>query len=443
MWLFLLTALASEVPTLDAVLASTERHFPTVVAAVADAEAATADLLGARGAFDPRLTSALSAGVVGKDQLVTSSTISVPTTLWGMDLAVGHHLGTGTFKSWEGDGTGPSGELAFDLALPLLAGGFTDSDRTALVVSATRRAEAEARVEARRIEAARAARDAWYKWLGAGEKLRIATSAADVAQRVAAGTQTRVERGDLAPIELLDAQRVLAERQVRVVEAQRDVTIAAARLGLYLRDDAGQPLPPLEHAPPALEPPAAVTTTADEALQAALASRPELAILRQRAEAAQARVRLATVSLMPKLDLKLGLDQPLDKDEKTELKIGALLDVPLLQRTSRGRFDRSWAEQQIVQAETQLAADRVAVEVRTALTTLQTASERVALVEQQAKLAAQLEDATRRGYDAGDRSLFDVYLREQSRLSAESGRVDALVDRHLAEAELLAVLGQR
>jgi outer membrane protein TolC len=97
----------------------------------------------------------------------------------------------------------------------------------------------------------------------------------------------------------------------------------------------------------------------------------------------------------------------------------------------------------MIDAETQLARDRIAVEVRTALTTLQTASERVALVDQQAKLAAQLEDATRRGYDAGDRSLFDVYLREQSRLSAESGRIDALVDRHLAEAELLAVLGQR
>jgi hypothetical protein len=103
-----------------------------------------------------------------------------------MDVAVGHQLGTGTFKTWEGDGTGPSGELTFDLALPLLSGGFTDSDRTALIVSVTRRAEAEARVEARRIEAARAARDAWYKWLGAGEKMRIATSAADVAQRVAA-----------------------------------------------------------------------------------------------------------------------------------------------------------------------------------------------------------------------------------------------------------------
>jgi len=154
MLLLLLTALAADVPTLDDVLASTERHFPTVIAAVAEADATTADLVGARGAFDPRLTSALSAGVVGKDQLITSSTISVPTTLWGMDLAVGHHLGTGTFKSWEGDATGPSGELAFDLALPLLAGGFTDSDRTALVVSATRNAEALARVEARRIEAA-------------------------------------------------------------------------------------------------------------------------------------------------------------------------------------------------------------------------------------------------------------------------------------------------
>jgi outer membrane protein TolC len=381
--------------------------------------------------------------VLPERQLVATTSLLQPTALWGIDLAVGHQLGTGSFKPYEeGDKTGDAGELTFDLAVPLLAGGFTDSDRTALAVGMARGREADARLEQRRVESARTARELYWRWTAAGERLYIADDAVAVAERVLAGTRERVARGDLAPIEALDAERVLVERRLRQVEARRDLTAASLRLGLYLRDPQGRPAPPAE-VPDRLQPPTAPATTAEQALRDALERRPELAALDARRAAAEARVRLAQVNLMPKLDLKLGLDQPLSSGDKTELKVGGVLDVALLQRGSRGRLDRALAERRVVELDQSFLLDRLDAEVRAAWTVLQAAQERVGLAAEQVRLAAELEAAVRAAFDLGDRTLFDVYLREQATLAARGLWVDAVTDRQIAEAELLAVTGGR
>ncbi len=431
-------------PTLDEVLLSADRHFPTILAATANLDAASGDRLSAGGAFDPRLQSGLEAGVYGKDTLVTRTSLTQATPAWGLDLIVGHQLGTGSFKPWDlGDETVDAGELTVDLALPLLSGGFTDSERTAIRVAIAREAEARARLELRRVEVARLAREAWFRWLGAGEKQRIAASAREVAAQVYRATQTRVAAGDLAAIEALDAERVLVERELRLVEAVRDTTVAAARLGLYLRDDAGQPAPPTNEAPPPLDGPEPASVELAAAISDALNTRPDLTAFARQIDAASSRLQLAKVSVLPKLDFKAGLIQPLSYGDKTEVKVGAALDVALAQRAARGRLDRARAELAGVDAEAALLRDRIAADVTAAVTVLTAAAEREALATRQVGLAKQLEDAARRGFEAGDRSLFDVYLREQATLAAATTRVDAWVDRRIAWAELLLVTGRR
>ncbi|HMV67507.1 MAG TPA: TolC family protein, partial [Myxococcota bacterium] len=180
----------------------------------------------------------------------------------------------------------------------------------------------------------------------------------------------------------------------------------------------------------------------EEALSLAVARRPDLAALDARVVAADAKARLARVSVLPKLDLKLGLDQPLDGGGP-ELKVGGLLDVALPQRAARGKLDRSLQEQRVVAIERGYLADRVETEVRAAWTVLDAAHARVTLAGELARLASELEAAVRTGFDVGDRSLFDVYLREQATLAARAQWVDAVTDRHVAEAELLAVTGGR
>jgi outer membrane protein TolC len=237
---------------------------------------------------------------------------------------------------------------------------------------------------------------------------------------------------------------VLAERAVKLRELERDLHIAAQKLGLYLRDEAGAPAPPTADPVP-LPDPTAAEPDLDALLAEALTRRPELLSLAAYQDALRVSLRLARVSLLPKLDLKLSAEQDLpgpdDADEPLELKFGGEFSLPLALRAGRGKVDAVQAKLAALDAERAYAVDTVTVEVRTAAEALAAARDRLALVQRQVELARQVEAATRTAFALGDRTLFDLYLREQSTLKAELDEVEVLVELHVAEAALGAARG--
>ncbi len=444
MWWALVAAFAGE-PTLDEVLASVDAHFPLLVAAEAELAAAEGALLASRGWFDPVL-GASAGGALGRyEQVWGSAAVGARTSAWGLGLDAGWTLGVGDFPEYaQAKETLERGELFLDARLPLLKGGLTDEGRTEVALSRAEVAEAEAKLTGKRIDYAFAAREAWYKWVGSGEKLTVAVSQRDLAVTQLGAVDRRIAEGDLAAIDRVDAQRVLAERELKVRELERDLVVAALKLGLFLRSVDGSPAPP-EGSPPRLTEEDGVTDSVDAAVARALAARPELLALQAKSDAVAAKVRLARVSVLPKLDLKAGLAQELPGEESKplEAKVGAELALPLALREGRGKLDSALADRARVTAEQRYAADRIGAEVRSAWEMLEAARDRLALAGQQVTFARELEVATRRGFELGDRTLFDLYLREQSRLKAELDRVDVAVELHLAAAALLAATGSR
>ncbi len=447
-WAALLSAAWAGDPTLEDVLDAVDAHFPLLVAAQAEAEAAAAARLGAAGWLDPTWVSQATRQVGPYDATLLDLRVDQATGLWGLRTSVGYGIGLGELPSYDaGLATDPAGELRVGATLPLLAGGFTDSARTGLRTAAADLRAAEAKVDDKRIAYAAAARAAWAKWIASGEKLRIARGMLDAANANATGVAARIRAGDLAPIDGVDADRVLAERRLKVRELEAEVAVAAAKLSLFWRDGAGRPLLPTGDPPPPVAAPPPPTDDPDAVLAAALDRRPELDALDAKLEAAEAKSRLAQVALLPKLDAKFDLTQPLggggDGLGEPTIKAGASLTAPLLQREARGKAGVARAEVDQVRAQRTYAADQVASELFAARARLDAAYARLGDADALVALARQVEDATRAAFQLGDRTLLDLYLREQARLKAELDRVDVTLERDLAWADWLAAQGLR
>lgn len=446
-WLLVALALASPGPTLDEVLAAVDAHLPLLVAAEAKVAAAEAERLAAAGIFDP--TADVGAGVRRGpyDEATVDVAVSQRTPLYGLRFEAGYRLGVGKFPVYDGKkDTLDGGEVRGAVVLPLLKDGLTDAGRTELVTARAAVLAAQAEADAKRVDLRRKARQAWWSWLAAGEKLAVAERMLAVAEEAQRAVTARIERGDAAPIEGVDAERVVRERQASLAKAQRDRAAASYGLGLYLRDGQGRPAPP-DSPPPGLpRVPSSGLEPVDEIEQRALAQRPELRAVEAEVAIAEARLRLAKLGVLPKLDLSFGIAQDLpagaEDPEPLDLTAGGKLSFTFLQRPGRGKLEASRGKADAVRAELVWVRDTVSAEVRTVYATVVAAHAQAVLADQVVVLAEQLETATLRRLELGDVDRFSLYLREQSTLKARLDAVDAWTLYHRAAADLAAAVGE-
>lgn len=447
-WLLAAWAFAAPgAPTLDDVLDSVDRHLPLLQAEAARVEAARGALLGAQGVWDPQI----AAGGVWRqgpyDNGYVEVRVTQDTPLYGLSLDAGWRTGLGKFPEYDGwYDTLDRGEAFVDARLPLLKDGWIDQRRADVRIADADLMAAEAKLQEKRVSWALKSREVWWYWNAAGAKLAVSERMLEVAELRQGAVRQRIARGDLAEIDLVDADRVLLERRAAVVKARRDLDTAAFALGLYLRDGTGAPAPPREVRPAPLPTPADDGLDAeDQLLASALAERPDLLAMEQKQRAAETKLRLARVGLLPKLDLKVSLAQDLagqgETAEPFDVKIGGDLGFTLLQRPARGKALAARGDAEAVDAELRFLRDAVEAEVRSARVAVAAAHERARLADERLALAQRLEEATRRRFDLGDADQFDLYLREQSTLSAAMSRIDAWMTFHLAQASLRAARG--
>ena len=93
-----------------------------------------------------------------------------------------------------------------------------------------------------------------------------------------------------------------------------------------------------------------------------------------------------------------------------------------------------------LEAQLQLARDRVAVDVRDALSASAAAEERIGFTRREVMVSVELERGERKRFELGDSTLLFVNLREQAAAEARVREIDALADFHKAVAALRAAL---
>lgn len=378
----------------------------------------------------------------------TTSAWSSPPACGGTTFFGGWRRGLGDYPVYEGKSlTATDGEARVGVSVPLWRNGSIDRRRASLTQAELGELIAGHEYDQALIELRRAVAHRYWDWVLAGRRLRVAEAMLDIAERRDAGIRRRVAAGDIAEFEAADNQRAILERRERQVAARRLLEQAAIQLSLYWRDEQGQPqLPEAGRLPagfPSLEPVQPADFAA--ALETAQASRPEPQRLDLQHRQTETELELQRNQQAPGLDFSVmgarDIGPGKDKLNREELYLGLNVDIPLQRRVAGGRAQVAGANLQRLKLERQLADDRIAAEVRDALSALDAARQRLELAGRQRQAAQRLEQGERTRFELGDSTLLFVNLREIAGGDAALMEAEAAAALFKSHADYQAALG--
>jgi len=437
--------------SLETVLRSVEQDYPLLAAAFQERGIAAGDLLAADGPFDTRLVSGGKSVPLGYYQYTTADTYLERANRNGGRSFAGYRIGTGpTFPIWYGElETNTGGEFRAGHTQSLLQGLVIDKRRADLIKAQIARTIAEPVIVEQRIDFLRAAAVAYWEWLGAGRKYVIAQQVLNEASERNKILSERVRRGDAAEIEQVDNQRIVVDREAKLIAAGRKFQETAIKLSLFYRDEAGLPLLPdprqLPHFFPMPRAPNPNQLTSD--LQLAYQRRPELRELSLKRQSLNVERNLARNQTLPQLDgfitaaKDVGSETPPIDKTPFQLETGLVGSVPLQRSAARGNMRAAEASIRQVSAKLQWYEDKITAEVQDSVSAILAAHGQLRPRREAVQLTHRMEIAERRKYALGDSNLFVLNLRELDTRDAASLEVDAIVAYFVSTAFYHAALG--
>ena len=432
------------------VLESVRDTHPALSNARARVEDARGQRLARSGAFEPRLTGSAGYVPVGYYeywQMAAALEQTLPVA--GIEVEGGYRMGLGDIPPYYGErATRDGGELFARVKVPLLADRSIDKDRAAI-----RKAEFEISVRDREMEktwlaVTRDATVAYWKWVAAGQKLRVAVELLRIAEERSLLIDRQAEQGALPRITKVDNERIVIARRSRILRAKAAFAAAQAELSLYYRDP--QSLSPVRatvtQVPRALEIiPDPIEARVELWLSEALSSRPELKILETKRKQAEVDLRLAKNQLLPKIDLGAFVARDLgngaDSLGGTEVGVGVEFSIPLLRREARGNGRSAQAKLSGIAAQRRGVIDRIGAEIRKTAEVATLSRQRVEQSQARLKATRRLAEAENRRLEQGTSTVLIVNLRELDVAAAARDAIDATLELNTAIAELLFARG--
>lgn len=449
----LLMAVALTAPAqtlqLEDVLASVERSYPPLLAALEERNIAAAEQLQAEGRFDTVVRGRWDSDSLGYySNRRWDLGIEQPLLFSGMTLSGGYRLGDGEFAPYDGKlDTRSAGEWRSGIRFPLLRDRATDSRRGDLEKARIGRSIANLSVQQQKIAIVLGATRRYWDWVAAGQRLTLAKEVLQIAEARQALLDQAVQAGQLPAIESADNRRAMLQRQGHLVEAERALQQAAIELSLYYRDAAGKRvLPSPEQLPTRLPPETELTNTQLRSdLDAAAGQRPELGRLAAQADQTKVDAQQAANTAMPAVDFVAGFTTEAGlgavRRGPQEFKAGLLIELPFQRRTAIGRLRAAEARLEQVRHRERYLRDQVVAEVEDAASAVRAAYGRLQVARDEVRISRQLEDAERTRFQIGDGTLFQLNLREVAAVESMLREIAAHADYHRAYAAYRAALG--
>lgn len=424
--------------TLDAFLDRVALASPTAQSLRLERERALADLLDARGGFDPYLDADYEYKTDDATEKlnVLRSGLTVP-----FDVALSPSL-TVDYRRGVGSSidpsvlTNPEGETRLGVSFLPLQG---------LGISKRRAALRKARLEPRRADALQAqqrnrllldATMAFWAWVEADRTLQILRNLLVLAQQRRDFIVQEMRAGDAAAMDSVEVELSVAAREGKVAAARRKADEARIQLAVFLWRDDGAPAafrfapPPLSAATarPGGDGPEGVLPDSASALVTALDRRPELRDVAVKQRQVRIEQRLARQRLRP--DLKVET-QVVSYDSRPsaldDVKVGFKIEQPLFFRSGRSAVERAEIETQALRLKRDLVERKVRADVDAARVALRESQRRVEAAARRAALARRLQQAEQRRFELGESTLFLVNQREQAFAEAQEENVAAQV----------------
>jgi outer membrane protein TolC len=434
------------------VINSARQFFPTILATQAGILEKEAGILEANGNFDPRIDGSAYSRLGGLyDSNYAGAGFVQELPFMNAEIFSDYSLSDGDFPVYQNQlVTTDDGKVRLGIALSLLRNRDIDDERFALQKAEIERNIAELNLQDEQLAIFQQVFITYNQWLISARLLAAYEELLQVALTRGEALSRQVEVGDVAEILLVENQQAILQREGLVVDANRQLQLAAERLSLYLRNSEGQPIYPMydESLPVPLQDESFLDTPIQELIGGALSVRPDIAAIRSLQEQVQLERRLAENLAKPQLDLSLYSSRDLGNSNLSNSQLSRVgtdnvvelsFSIPLETRTARGRRDAANARLDGLAQELFLLINEAERDIRSAIVNLRATSELKDVALRELEVAQTLADAEARRFEAGNSDFLSLNVRERMLGEAQLRRWQAELNHQIALANYYGV----
>lgn len=413
-------------------------QYPKIASARTEVESSIAKIREKKGAFDPIVSAQSEWLRFNSDGKAASSQVfgaTIEATLdSGLSIATGTRFGFGKVKS-PATTTGDGGETFVQLKIPLLRNWLVNEKSVQFRQAQIGLDLAQQTLRTVELDSLRAMSGAYWDWVAAQEKLRLAQSLLQLGAERAKAISERVTAGDLPAVDQIEAETEVKRREAALLKSRRDLEKAAIKLDVYLGGQASAVIP------------AEASRLKDEMdfpdLSASDLQRPELDAVDTLTRLLQQGLAQAKNETKPNFDVVVGsgIDAGARSIGQTS-KVGVIYSIPIGQNVARGRV--SDLEQKLAKltAERELLKRQIESEILDAQSAIKAAKERASVSLGEVSLSKELENAEKVRFEIGEGTLFLINQRERSTFEAEQRLVDILAELAAARQSLKFAQGR-
>jgi outer membrane protein TolC len=442
-----------EIPkiTLDDVIKSIKKKHPVYLIALIEQEIAKSKKNQNWGRFDTLLTAKRQMNPNAfYDGSYSDFTLEQPLENWGASWLMGYRVSSGYLADYDKNRTQQDGELRMALRLSLLREGLIDKRRADFWKSKIDEDMADPWIKRQLLDLMRLGKRAYIQLIAAKLRCKITENLLEIAQKRQMIIEKLIEFGQMPPINKIDNERLLINRQLLAIQAQRRFEAAVIEFSFFWRDENDEPIYVIHDQIPDKFPDLKLNlqdSQREADIQFAKENRPEKLRIDFTKQKLFIDQKLAQNSLLPYLDLSLNFAKSqgeiIYKDRPSvQSGINVELKTPLQRREAKGALSAVEEEIKKLEKDTQFLQDRIANEVRDLWSLLKNTNSQKKLAHQQIELAVQLEEAEKIAFEKGSTQLLTVQLREQAAFEARLYFIDLELEEGRAMADYQAAIAQ-
>lgn len=280
----------------------------------------------------------------------------------------------------------------------------------------------------------------YYGVLAAERLVGVAEARMRFAEEHLAEVKARVEVGETAEVEIASAEEDLARAQLGEIDARSNLRLALAQLKNTLGLSPETPLELAEAAPSAEKP----LPTLGEAIQTALASRPEVVSARASLEKSRYGLASAKIRRGPGVEFYGQYDKGYSEWEAQDPSWQMLMSLswPLFDGgATRADVTSARAEEERAAAQLQTLVNQAGLEVESALVEVERARQRMETTAKSAAAAQARLTAAEARYREGMAIFLEVSDALAALTDARASEIQAGYDYQLAQVRLRRVIG--
>lgn len=450
LWLFFLPlfSFAQEKDSLslgfDDYLEMVKMYHPVVKQARLVADQGEAELLKARGGFDPKI----EAGYDRKDFKDTryydlfNSAFKIP-TWYGVELKAKFEKNEGVYLNPQN--TVPEeGLFAAGISVPLGQGLFINERMAALKKAKAYRQQTRAEQELAVNQILYEASLAYFDWFTKYQEFYLYLNFIENAEVRYTGILKSHRAGDKPAIDTLEANIQIQDRELSLEQARLEFFKASLKLGTFLWAEENTPLEIRDEVYPAPKLDEEALISAEFLAEDELANHPKIRSLEYKVEILEFDKKLKANKLLPTIDVEYNfLSSEPDQVQSflnENYKFGLNFSIPVFLRKERG--DLMASKLKLENAELDLISEELQLRNKIKALREQFASyqEQVEMIDRLVESYTTMLNAEERKLELGESSVFLVNTREKNLISVKIKQISIQQKLLYTRAELKRVL---